>query len=526
MRSCDAPVTLRETHISWVFMAGDRAFKLKKPVVLDFVDYGTPARRQAMCQEEVRLNARLAPDLYVGVRSVADRGDRLEIADAGDPAAIDYVVEMRRYDERATLAALAAAGCIAPGQMGAVGVRLAAFHAGCPPQRGVLGSRAVRHEIHENLSELADACTDRAMTARTGALGRLLDAWVTAHDRLLNARAHRGLIREVHGDLRAEHVVVAPRLSIVDCVEFDRGLRTLDVADDLAFLVMDLCGWDAARAARDLVNSYRQAGGDCGPDELVWFFAVHRALIRAKVALVRARQSDGGGDELERLLAVAERCAWRARGRLGVVVCGVPASGKSHLAHALGAMAGCPVINSDAIRKEMAGLPPHAPGPETLYTPEAGRRTYRELGSRAGARVSDGDGVLVDATFRHRADREAFAEGWADAAPLIFVQCAAPADVLRRRAAGRDADPSEVSDATLEVVERERQRFEPLDEVATSQHLLVRTDREPDAVIADLLALLDLRLEGEPTARDVTSSGDATLPRRGPQRRPQSTSAA
>ena len=142
MRSCDAPVTLRETHISWVFMAGDRAFKLKKPVVLDFVDYGTPARRQAMCQEEVRLNARLAPDLYVGVRSVADRGDRLEIADAGDPAAIDYVVEMRRYDERATLAALAAAGCIAPGQMGAVGERLGTFHAGCPPQRGVLGSRA------------------------------------------------------------------------------------------------------------------------------------------------------------------------------------------------------------------------------------------------------------------------------------------------------------------------------------------------------------------------------------------------
>lgn len=210
----------------------------------------------------------------------------------------------------------------------------------------------------------------------------------------------------------------------------------------------------------------------------------------------------------------------------GPRVTGVPASGKSHLAHALGAMAGCPVINSDAVRKEMAGLPPHAPGPETLYTPEAGRRTYRELGSRAGARVSDGDGVLVDATFRHRADREAFAGGWADAAPLIFVQCAAPADVLRRRAAKRDADPSEVSDATLEVVERERQRFEPPDEVATSRHLLVRTDREPDAVIADLLALLDLRLEGEPTGRDITSSGDATLPRRGPLRRPQSASAA
>jgi hypothetical protein len=501
-----------------VFVAADRAFKLKKPVVLDFLDYGTPARRRAMCHEELRLNARLAPDLYVGVRSVVDRGDRLEIAEDGDPAAIDSVVEMRRYDERATLAALADAGRIAFGQMAAVGERLAAFHAGCPPQRGVLGSLAVRHELHENLSELADACADRAMTARTAALGRFLDAWVTAHERLLDARADRGLTREVHGDLRAEHVIVAPALSIVDCVEFDRGLRTLDVADDLAFLVMDLCGRGAAGAARELVSAYRQAGGDCGPDELVWLFAVHRALIRAKVALVRARQSSGDRDELDRLVAVAERCAWRARGPMGLVVCGVPASGKSHLAHALGVMTGCPVIGSDVVRKELAGLAAHDPGPEALYTPEAGRRTYRELGRRAGAAVADGHGVLIDGTFRHRTDREAFAEGWADAGTRIFVQCVAPADVLRRRAAARDADPSEISDATLEIVERERERFDPLSEVAASRHLVLRTDREPEAVIADLLALLDLRLEGAPDGPELTSSGDATLLRRGAQR--------
>ena len=496
-----APVAVHETHISWVFVAGDRAFKLKKPVVLDFLNYGTLARRRAMCREEVRLNARLAPDVYLDVRSVVDRGDRLDLAEDSDPAAIDYVVEMRRYDERATLAALADAGRIGPGQLAAVGERLAAFHARCPPQRGVLGSQAVRHELHENLSELADACTDRAMTARTGALGRFLDAWVAAHEPLLDARGDRGLIREVHGDLRAEHVVMAPRLSIVDCVEFDRELRTLDVADDLAFLVMDLCQRDAPAAACDLVGAYRRAGGDCGPDELVWFFAVHRALIRAKVALVRARQSGGDRDDIERLLAVAERCAWRARGRLAVVVCGVPASGKSHLAHALGAMTGAPVISSDVVRKALAGLAAHDPGPRTLYTPEAGRCTYRELGRRASAAVLDGHGVLIDATFRHRADRQAFAEGWADAASLIFAQCVAPAGVLRRRAADRDADPSKISDATLEIVERERDRFESLSEVAASRHLVLRTDREPGAVIADLLALLDVRLVAQPTAR-------------------------
>ena len=256
-------VEVRETHISWVFLVGERAYKLKKPVVLDFLDYGTPARRHAMCREEVRLNARLAPELYLAVRAVADRAGRLEIGDESDPDAVDYVVEMRRYDERATLAALADAGRITPGQAATVGGRLAAFHAGCAARNVAPGSQTVRHELQENLSELMDACGDRPMAARIAALGRFLDAFAAANRAMLDARARRGLIREVHGDLRAEHVIMAPRLAIVDCVEFDPDLRTLDVADDLAFLVIDLCAHRAETAAHELIGAYRRSGGDC-----------------------------------------------------------------------------------------------------------------------------------------------------------------------------------------------------------------------------------------------------------------------
>jgi hypothetical protein len=226
----------------------------------------------------------------------------------------------------------------------------------------------------------------------------------------------------------------------VDCVEFDSGLRTLDVADDLAFLIMDLSAHGAEAAAEGLIAAYRRSGGDCGPDELVWFFAVHRALIRAKVALVRAGQASAADDavaKVGRLLSVAQRCAWRARGRPALIVCGVPASGKSHLAQALGAITGCRVIGSDVVRKELAGLSAHERGSPSLYAHDASRRTYRELGRRAAERVATDHGVLVDATFRRRADRDAFTAGWAGAGPVTFVQCGSGGRVAPPRRTAR-----------------------------------------------------------------------------------------
>jgi predicted kinase len=392
---------------------------------------------------------------------------------------------------------LADAGRITSDHVNAVGVRLARFHAGCTVARQERGSLTVRHEVQENLSELTDVCTDRAAVARVGALGRLLTAWMAAHEQLLDARGRDGHFRAVHGDLRAEHVLVGPPVRVVDCVEFNEELRTLDVADDLAFLVMDLCARGARARAEELVAAYRGAGGDCGPDELLWFFAVHRALIRAKVALVRSRQT-GAEEGDQGLLAVGERCAWRSRGALALLVCGVPASGKSHLARALAARTGCPVISSDVVRKELAGLAAHERAPEGLYTPEADTRTYHALGRRAAAEVQAGHGVLVDATFRRRADRDAFARAWRDTAPLLFAQCMAPGSELRRRAGDRDADPGRISDADAGIVARERDSFEPLEEADPGRHLILRTDREVSEVVGDLLALLDARLMPAP----------------------------
>jgi uncharacterized protein len=495
-------VDMRETLISWVFLAGDRAYKLKKPLVLPFLDYGTRERRREMCREEVRLNRRLARDLYLGVRAVAASPEGLALAAEDDPRAVDYLVEMRRYDERRTLAARLECGELKRGEVVAVARALARFHARA--QRVAASgvpALAVERRMTENFHELLAIVEQRAEVEWVLALERFAHAFVVAHAQMLNARAQRGFVREVHGDLRAEHVLLEKKLQVVDCIEFDRGLRELDVADDLAFLVMDLAAQGGEPFARTLVRAYREAGGDPGEDRLIAFYAAYRALVRAKVALLRAAQYPASSSQHGResaaardLLGLAERFAWRARLPLAIVVCGVPAAGKTHLAQALAEVSGLPHVSSDVTRKRLAGIRPQQQATGEVYSDEFNRLTYAELGRRAAQGVAVCGGALVDATFRHRADRDAFAEGFADAAPLLFVECLAPAHVLAGRAAQRDRQPSRVSDASLSVVTRERAAWTPLDEVPPEAHVTLRSDRPVEAQLADLRALLDRRI--------------------------------
>ncbi len=269
-----ASVEVRETHISWVFLAGELAFKLKKPLVLDFLDYGTPARRREMCAAEVRLNRRLAPDVYLGVRGVAVIEGGVELTDEDDPRAIDFVVEMRRYDEAETLVARLERGELARRDVVEVGRVLAHFHQDAPratPDGAPV--LAAERRFDRNLQELLADVEQSGEIERVLGLERFAHAFVTAHAQTFTARASRGQVREGHGDLRAEHVLLGDRVRIVDCVEFDPGLRELDVADDLAFLVFDLSALGGERFGQVLVDAYRDAGGDPGPDSLIAFYS-------------------------------------------------------------------------------------------------------------------------------------------------------------------------------------------------------------------------------------------------------------
>jgi aminoglycoside phosphotransferase family enzyme/predicted kinase len=486
-------VELVETHISWVFLAGELAFKVKKPVVFPFLDYGTPERRRVLCQEEVRLNRRLAPDLYRGVHGLARRDGDWGLADADDPSAEEWAVEMRRFDEGRTLAGLLAAGSLRKDDVAAVGRLVARFHAGASVvEHGGSRVEAARRATGDNFDEIA-ACPDAAPERALASGRRLVNAFLARRGEELEGRARAGLVRDCHGDLRAEHVVFEERVEVFDCIEFTPRLREIDVAADVAFLTMDLVHSEREDLATAFVAAYREAGGDPGDDPLLSFFAAYRAWVRVKVACLRAGELPPDDERRETTLAEAPRFAatarrfeWRARAPRLLVICGSSATGKTFLATRLERLSGWTRLSSDAVRKELLGLEPTGRAPSDAYTPEVSERTYAELGRRARAQLAAGGGVIVDATFRFRRDRQAF--GTEDG---LFVECRAPAALLADRAAAREGEPGRISDADLEQVERQQLEFEPLDELPGDRRSVLDTDRPAEELEFEVEALLD-----------------------------------
>jgi len=495
-----ADVELHETHISWVFLAGDRAFKLRKPVIFPFLDYGTAERRRHMCEEELRLGRRLAPDLYLGLRAVVPRGDGFVLAEAGHADACEHVVEMRRFDEARTLAARLERGEVDEDQARALARRIAAFHADAdlaPPDS--FGPQQVAATVSENFTTLL-AFADEIGDPRLAAAHRFAVAFLHGQHDELAARAAAGCVRDCHGDLRAEHVILDGQVEIFDPVEFDPALRLIDVAADLAFLVMELEEAGRADLARALVEEYRTAGGDDGGDAVLGFYAAYRAWVRAKVACLRAGELPLGEprscelDHARVLADLGERLSWRARRPLLLVVCGGSATGKTYLARELAQSSGLVHLSSDVVRKELAGLASEQRAPVTEYSEEASLRTYAELGVRAAAAVDNG-GAVVDATFRRRGDRQAFRDAYADAIPSpVFVECRAPAAVIAERARSREQEPHHTSDATAEIAARQLAEFEPLDEAEPDLHVIVRSDRPVRDLVDEVEAALDARL--------------------------------
>ena len=495
-------VELRETHSAWVFLAGERAYKVKKPVTMAFLDFSTLERRRAVCHEEVRVNAALASALDMRVRAIVVRAGAYVLAAGADADdAVEYAIEMRRFDEERTLAALVRRGSLPDGAVRAVARRLAEFHAGADALAPVDPAGDVQRACDDNVRELL-ALADDATARRILAAQRFSAAFLLAHRAEIAARAAAGRVRDGHGDLRAEHVVLSEPPVIVDRLEFDAGLRAIDVADDLAFLAMDLEALGAGDAARLLVAAYRDAGGDPGSDALVAFFGVYRALVRAKVDLLRAAQLDdpdaaaAARADANGRLGLAERLAWRARGPLVLAVGGPPASGKSTLAAALGRRAGWPVLSSDAVRKAGRGIALAARAPDEDYAVQARAAVYRELGERAAAALATGEGAIVDATFGEASLRGAFLAGLGERARLRAIACVVP-DALRERwARERSAQAARGSDASPGVAARLAARHSGWDELAEAAILTVRPAAGAGAVVDEIADWLDTRPAG------------------------------
>ena len=495
-------VQLRETHASWVFLTDDLAYKVKKPIVLPFLDYGSVERRHEMCREEVRLNRRLAPTYYLGVDSIVAGPGGLRLIPADQPGAVEYAVRMRRIPEELTIESLAAQGALTEARVDAVAERLARFHLAAdhaPPEART--PARLLGPFEENHETLNDVGPPVLAGPRLRAAERFTAAFLAARREQIATRAEAGLVRDCHGDLRAEHVIVDGDVVVYDCIEFNLSLRLIDVGADLAFLIMDLARLGQGARASRLVAAYREAGADPGDDALLHFYASYRAWVRAKVACLRAAElqpGDPGRDRAEgearALLALGHRLAWRARLPLVIAVCGVAASGKTALASSLGTITGLPHLNSDVIRKRLAGLTPTQRARPEHYTAEFTLRTYVELGRLARWEVASGGGAVVDATFHRAAERRAFATGLgAPTTPVLFAECRAPERVLRERASARAGGRQSVSDADASIVERQLRDWEPHDRVGADR-VTIRTDRSIEEEIVEVEEFANRRL--------------------------------
>jgi aminoglycoside phosphotransferase family enzyme/predicted kinase len=496
-------VELRETHASWVFLAGDLAFKVKKPVVLPFLDYGTVARRREMCRQEVRLNRRLAPSYYLGVDSILGGAEGMRLVQGDQPEAIEYVVRMRRVPELRTCESLAAAGELTPARVDAVARRIAEFHLVAEQAKPAARKLArLLEPVEENLRTLREVAPGLLDPDRLLAAERFTAAVVSAKGEQIADRAAAGWVRECHGDLRAEHVIVDGRVEVYDCIEFNPSLRQIDVAADLAFLVMDLTRLGRADLASRLVASYRDAGGDPGDDALLYFYASYRAWVRAKVACLRAGELSGSEPERDReqrqgrdLLSLGHRLAWRARMPAVIAICGVAASGKTVLGSRLAEVSGLRHLSSDVTRKRLAGVAPTQHAAPEHYAEEFTLRTYEELGRLARTEVQDRGGAIVDATFGRAESRRAFAAGLGDAtAPRLFAACIAPKAVLLQRVKARAAAGPTVSDADAGVLERQLSEFEPLDEVGAGDQATIDTEQPIEQQVVEVEELANRRV--------------------------------
>ena len=450
------------THISLLVLTGDRVLKFRKPIVTDFCDFTTIESRLRDCEREVELNRRLTDDVYLGV-------GRVEVAGL-DPAEAEPCVVMRRLPEERLLSAMAAAGEDLDGPVHAVAGRLATFHESAARVTATSpddGPRTVRERWAGAIEQLRPRVDDPAARTALDEIDDLASRWCLGRAALFRARLDDGFVRDGHGDLRAENIFVlddGPR--ILDCIEFDDDLRRIDVATDLAFLVMDLRRLGRAADAEALVEEYERASGTSVPRGLLDHDVAYWALVRAKVAHLRATQGEpSAGAQAAELESLALDQLRRARVRL-VVMGGLPGTGKSTVARDLAAAIGWAVVSSDQVRKELAALPATArtgdPYGAGLYRPDRVAATYTEMLRRARRCLEHGRSVILDASWSRSSDR-------ADAASLAIVsdaalheiRCTVDEAVAHDRIVTRSQAGTDASDADLAIARRMAANYEP-----------------------------------------------------------------
>jgi len=471
-------VELIQTHVSYIFLTDQHAYKIKKPVDFGFLNFSTIDRRRFYCNEEVRLNRRLCPDIYDGVVELREAPHGAAFHGSG--AILDYAVKMRRLPSDRMLDNLVESGDVTAETMREVSRTIAEFHRTAMTSE-TIAEHGRLERIMYNWQENFDQTVSFEETTLPAHDRETIRTWVSAfaaeHESLFQQRVDEGFIRECDGDIHLENICLDNgAIHIFDCIEFNDRFRCSDTAADIAFLLMDLDYHGRHDLSDDVIDEYVSVSGDSGAVALIDFYKIYRAFVRGKVESFRLNDSGLSQDEQTLARKKAIRYFRLVRGYIErrslkstlFITCGLMGSGKSTLTAQLAFELGVPTYNSDATRKQLAGLPLEIQVRdnfnEGLYDLQSHDATYAELLRTAEQCLTEGRSVLIDAGFTRKEQRDAFSElAGRHAVPFIILHVACSDAENKRRLLDREASGMSVSDGRLELLASQSVVFEPPD---------------------------------------------------------------
>lgn len=494
-------VEIVQTHISLIFIAGDEVYKVKKAVDFGFLDFTALEKRKFYCEEELRLNRRLAPETYLEVVPIAeDAAGRIRLGDGG--RIIEYAVRMKLLPRERMLGRLLAEGKVEPPVMDAVAEKLAAFHrqaetGGKIDEIG--GFETIRRNHEENFAQTEAFIGITIPRGSYDFIRAYAFAFLAREEPLFRKRAAEHRIRDCHGDLHLEHICVAEGIIIFDCIEFNERFRFGDVAAEVAFLAMDLDfngygGW-----AEAFVEAYCRHAADPEVRTLLNFFRCYYAYVRGKVVGFRINDPAIGEKERREARETAARYfdlaftyAARPERPVLVLMSGLTGTGKSVLAQGLSRRLGAEVVRTDVLRKEILSIPPaerrHEAFGRGIYSDEITTRTYAAALETAVAHLAKGRSAIIDASYKRRAERLRAAEKAKElGADFFVVECVCPEGIVKGRLDARQMENADPSDGRWEIFLVQKADLDPVTEVPAAAHIVIDTARDADDCLMDVL---------------------------------------